>query len=338
MVSDMGDSEVSQDQERAPRVVVLAPAPLLVVEIAQEAGGADRDGNGEPDPEIHLHPGGQGVWVAGMAVTLGADVTLCAPLAGELGEAVEHMLSAAGITVRSVGTGNGTGAAVVDLRGEEREEIAVMPPPALGRHDIDDYYGQVLVEALDAHALVVTGVNPPELLAPDFFSRLVADARAADVPVVADLSGDAALAVIAEGPSVLKMSHEELIEVGLASGDDVAALLAAAREAVAQGVGAMVVSRAEEPALLVTAAGAWFVSGPAVRPVVVNGAGDSMTAGIAAALARGSGIADALRLGAAAGALNVTRRGLGSGKREQIERLAEQIEISPVDPALGGAA
>lgn len=52
-----------------------------------------------------------------------------------------------------------------------------------------------------------------------------------------------------------------------------------------------------------------------------------MTAGLAACLARGDDLAAALRLGAAAGALNVTRRGLATGDRREIERLASHVEL-----------
>jgi 1-phosphofructokinase len=55
-----------------------------------------------------------------------------------------------------------------------------------------------------------------------------------------------------------------------------------------------------------------------------------MTAGLAAGLARGMDMLDALRLGAAAAVLNVTRRGLATGDRREIERLASHIELQPL--------
>ena len=75
----------------------------------------------------------------------------------------------------------------------------------------------------------------------------------------------------------------------------------------------------------------------AVRPPVLEvvdhrGAGDSMTAGLAAGLARGFDLPAALRLGAAAAGLNVTRRGLATGERREIERLAEHIELHEIAP------
>lgn len=318
----------------APRVTVLAPAPTVNVELVTDPKGADTPGNAE----VHLHPGGQGAWVAGMAVALGAQVSMCAPLGGELGGTLAQMLRSANIAVKDVGTGIATGAQVVDLRGEKRHELATMVPAPLGRHELDDFYGMALVDALESDVLIVTGVNPPELVPASFFARLVADVRAAGHTVVADLSGAAAAAVVPERPSVLKMSHEEVLADGLAASDSLGDLLVGARRIVADGVEALVVSRAADPSLLVTSAGAWLVSGPSVRAVQPAGAGDSMTAGIAVGLARGMSIADAVCLGAAAGALNVARRGLGSGRREQIERLAAQITVEPIEEPRGEVA
>jgi len=75
---------------------------------------------------------------------------------------------------------------------------------------------------------------------------------------------------------------------------------------------------------------AWQGQAPQLEPVEPRGSGDSLTAGMAAALASGRTLDDALRIGAAAGALNVTRRGLGSGSRQEIERLAEQVTVEPL--------
>ncbi|MFW2512414.1 1-phosphofructokinase family hexose kinase [Demequina sp. SO4-13] len=323
--AERGSSEQGPDSGGGgPRVCVLAPAPMMFVEITGDDGTAGVAGQ----PTVHMHPGGQGIWVASMGVSLGATVSVCAPLGGELGEPVRSMLRAAGITVVDAGVGAGTGAAVIDLRGAERATVAHMPPPALGRHDLDDLYGMALVDALGSDVVVVTGVEPAGLVPPSFFARLVADVRAAGLPVVADLSGAAALAVIEEGPAVLKMSHEEVNAAGLAEDDDLDSLRGAAERMVEAGVGAVVISRAHEPTLLVTSAGYRLASGPAVRPVVHQGAGDSLTAGLAVGIGRGMAVTDALRLGTAAGTLNVTRRGLGSGRREQIERLAAHIEIT----------
>ena len=54
-----------------------------------------------------------------------------------------------------------------------------------------------------------------------------------------------------------------------------------------------------------------------------------MFAATGVGLARGMSVPEALRLGAAAGALNATRRGLGTGTRQEIERLAAHVKVRP---------
>jgi 1-phosphofructokinase len=53
-----------------------------------------------------------------------------------------------------------------------------------------------------------------------------------------------------------------------------------------------------------------------------RGAGDSLTAGMTACLAKGDPSETALRIGAACGALNVVRHGLGTGGATAVEILA----------------
>jgi 1-phosphofructokinase len=51
---------------------------------------------------------------------------------------------------------------------------------------------------------------------------------------------------------------------------------------------------------------------------------------LAAGLAQGLAFEDALRLGAAAGATNFLRHGLGTGSRAVVEELVQRVELRPL--------
>lgn len=96
-------------------VMVFAPAPLLTVTIEQQA----------QKTQLHLHPGGQGVWQARMIAALGAPVTLCVSVGGETGTVLERpMQDDAGVTVRTVTRDADTGWYVHDRRDGERTAVA----------------------------------------------------------------------------------------------------------------------------------------------------------------------------------------------------------------------
>lgn len=307
--------------EPAPRLCVLAATPQLTVTIEPGVEGGT---------ELHLHAGGQGLWLARMARSLGADVVVCGPFGGEAGDVVEHLARQEGLTVRAVPNPAGNGAYVHDRRPGQRTELARMAPARLGRHAVDDLYGTVLVESLDADVVAIAGAEPADTIPAEFFARLAEDLRASGRRVVADLSGDAALAVIGPGVDVLKMSHTEMLAAGVAYGPGSDELVAGAHRLLAGGVRAVVVSREADPTLLISSDTAVEVRVPPVTTVDPTGGGDSMSAGIAVGLGRGMTLSESVRLGAAAGALNVTRRGLGTGRREQIERFAQEVVIGEI--------
>jgi 1-phosphofructokinase len=299
---------------------VFAPAPLLTVTI--EAPSSDRG-----DGEVHLHPGGQGYWIARMLSRLDVQPIVCGVFGGETGPILRRLLHDQDLTVVGVDAG-GNGAYVHDRRGGERVEVAAMPALRLSRHEVDDLYGTILIEALAADLTVLSGPEPgAEVVPDDLYRRLTVDIRANGGTVVADLSGDRLRAVVAGEVDVLKVSEEELERDGLL--EEAGSIEGAMRRLVDDGVGSVIVSHGDERASALCDGELMHAVAPALEPVETRGAGDSLTAGVAAALARGGSIADALRLGSAAGALNVTRRGLGSGGRDQIERLAERVRVEP---------
>lgn len=300
------------------RVCILGLTSLLTVMVEEAPDGG---------PEVHVHPGGQGLWVARMAAVLGADAVVCGPFGGETGTALLALAEHEGFRVRATPYAGANGAYVHDRRRGEREELARTDPTPVRRHDLDDLFGTVLVEALDADVVVLTGAEPTRTVPDDFFGRLAKDLRAAGRTLVADLSGGAAERVVDEGLEVLKISHSEMVDGGFATGEELADLVAGARGLMERGAGAVVVSRAADPTLVVTPDRVALVTTPPVTTVEHRGAGDSMTAGIAVGVGRGGDLVEAVRLGAAAGALNVTRHGLGSGRREQVERYVVEVAV-----------
>jgi len=281
--------------------------------------------------EVHLHAGGQGFWIARMLVALALDTELCAPLGGEVGLVLEPLIAAEGVRVRPGARTSGNGAYVHDRRGGERDVVADMPPVRLSRHEVDELYSATFASGLAADVTVLGGPSAPDVVPADAFRRIAADLGAVGKPVVADLSGDELTAAVQGGVSVLKVSHEDLVEDGIASSAEPKALVDAMHDLAGAGARTVVVSRAGDPTFALADGELLEVEAPMMQRVDHRGAGDSMTAGIAAALAYGRDTTESLRLGAAAGASNVTRRGLATGRREAIEQLAEHIVVRPLD-------
>jgi hypothetical protein len=69
------------------RICIFAPVSVFTATIERAPDETE---------ELHLHAGGQGVWIARMAVTLGAKPVLCTPLGGETGLVVRHLLEEGG--------------------------------------------------------------------------------------------------------------------------------------------------------------------------------------------------------------------------------------------------
>ena len=136
---------------------------------------------------------------------------------------------------------------------------------------------------------------------------------------------------------MVKVSHEELLGDGRVDNADDEELVDAMHALHREGADNVLITRAEEPALALVEERIVRIRPPVLQVVDHRGAGDSMTAGLTAGLAKGLDMLDALRLGAAAAGLNVTRRGLATGDRREIERMADHIELEEMERRPTGA-
>jgi 1-phosphofructokinase len=302
-----------------PRLAVFAPSPIVTVTVEEVASGA---------PEIHFHAGGQGFWVARMAAHLGARVVLCAPVGGESGQVLRVLLERHGIELRSVRCQAPNGAYVHDRRSGERVEVAAVPSPALSRHEQDELFGVAVTAGLECGVMLLTGSDPADVLPPDLYERLAGDLRRNGCRVLADLCGQALEGALAGGLDVVKLSDEELAEQGLNGAGELDGLRPAAEELQKAGADTVLITRAVKGALVLTGEELLELQGPRFTALDPKGTGDSMFAGLGVGLASGMSLKDALREAGAAGALNATRHGLGSGHRDEVERLADAVTVT----------
>lgn len=304
-------------------VAVFAPVLYLTVTVEATSSGAD---------EVHIHPAGQGFWIARMLKHLEERPLLCGPLGGESGRVFRGLLGQFGMDASPVEVTYRSQVIVSDRRSGDRSIIAKSPHISLERHEIDDIYGRLLEKALSSELCLVTG-QADEILPMDFYRRLGHDLAAGDVRVVADLHGPELEAYLEGGPiEILKVSDEDLEADGLLEPgqDDKESHIGALDKLREAGAKAVVLSRQDKPAIA-RFGDTWFEArSPELDPADHRGAGDSMTAGLATGLRRGLSDEETLRLACAAGAANVTRHGLGSADSGLIPGLVDKIDVVPL--------
>jgi 1-phosphofructokinase len=347
-VADVAATQPSTDGAQAApqtRVAIFAPNPLLTVTL--EAEGSDRE-------SIHFHAGGQAVWVARMVACLGVRPVLCGFLGGESGELLLPLLErfSGDGDLRLVETASASGCYVTDRRSGHRELLAMKLSDAPSRHELDELFSLTCAQAIACGWLVVTNPMPGELLPVEIYRDLVADARAGGCRTLVDLSSPRLDSAIQGEPDVVRINDWELAEYVRGPVSTPELMQAGAQRLHDAGARSVIVTRGELPALVLHEGRFAQLTPPPFERGFREGCGDSMMGALTAAWARGESFEQSLKLGAAAGAANFLRRGLGGASREVVEQLAEQVAleaspadagdaadtVSPLEPASGATA
>jgi 1-phosphofructokinase len=306
-----------------PKVAVFSPNPMLSITIeALTAEGGD---------DIHVHAAGQGVWVARMAAELGAAPVLCGFIGGEVGRVLRPLLEEMPVELRLVKTAEASGAYIHDRRSGERKPVgqsAAMPP---SRHEVDDLFSVAVAAALDSELLAVCGPYPDEGVPLEIYGGLVADVKANGKPVIVDLSPPRLNRALEGKPDLVKINDWQLANFVSAAVDTEERMRAAMEKIVEAGAGAVIITKAGDPAMAMRDGKVWELTPPKFERGAREGCGDSMMGALAATTAAGRDWEDVLRLSAAAGATNFLRSGLGTGARAVIEELAPRVQLRELE-------
>jgi len=304
-------------------VAIFSPNPM--VSIAIESFSAD---GGD---DIHIHPAGQGVWVARMAAELGAEPVLCGFAGGEVGSVLRPLLEEMPIELRLVETAEPSGAYIHDRRSGEREPLAQSAAFPASRHEVDELFSVTVAAALECDLLAVCGPYPENTLPLETYGGLVADVKANGVRTIVDLSSPRLDKALEGAPDLVKINDWQI--AGFVSGpvDSEERMRAAMERLAGEGAESVIVTRAGDPALALRDGRFLELSPPKFERGSREGCGDSMMGALAATIAAGREWEDVLRLSAAAGATNFLRSGLGTGSRKVIEDLAPRVQLRELD-------
>ena len=304
-----------------PCIAIFAPHPLLTVTLERE---------GARHEQVHFHPGGQGVWVARMAASLGAEPVLCGFLGGESGELLGGLLQRQIGRARLVDTVSASGCYVTDRRSGERQVLTCTLSDPPSRHELDELFSITCAEAITDGWLILTNPMPADALPLEIYGDLIADARANGCRTLVDLSTPRLDTALRGEPDLVKLNDWELAEFVRGPVSEPAQLRAAAQRLCDQGARAVIVTRGEQPALVIAGERAWRLTPPALTRGFREGCGDAMMGALAATWAQGESFERAVVVGAAAGAANFLRHGLGGASREVVERLVDSIVLEPL--------
>ncbi len=265
-----------------------------------------------------------------MAACLGVEPLLCGFLGGESGALLGGLLERLGGQRRLVATAAASGCYVTDRRSGERQLLSCTLSDPPSRHELDELFSITCAEAIAAGWLVLTNPMPAEALPLEVYGDLIADVRASGCRTLVDLSTPRLDSALRGQPDLVKLNDWELAEYVSGPVSQPAQLRAAAQRLCEAGARAVIVTRGELPALVLAGERAWQLTPPVLTRGFREGCGDAMMGALAATWARGEGFERALVVGAAAGAANFLRHGLGSASREVVQRLVDSVVLEPL--------
>lgn len=212
---------------------------------------------------------------------------------------------------------------------ENRVTDINFPGLAAGPADVEQLIATVDTLCGDTDWFVLSGSAPagvPEGIYADLVQRLKARGKT----VLLDASGPPFAAAIASGPDLIKPNLDELQELLGRSLSTEAAIVEAAWELIARGIGQVVVSMGRDGAVFVERDAALLAVPPPIAVRSTVGAGDAMVAGLITATLRGLDLAGRARLATAFSLGALTEIGPHLPPREVVESYMERVQVRPL--------
>lgn len=186
---------------------------------------------------------------------------------------------------------------------------------------------QSMLKTLDEQSMVIlTGSIPPGVPS-DIYARMIRMAREQGIRTLLDASGEPLLYGAEAVPYAMKPNQDEIGQILGRSIRTLEEAAEGAKELISRGTAYCCVSLGSEGAVLVTDKHAYRAPALKVEVRGIQGAGDSLVAGMTIALMNGKTEREALQYAMAAAGGSVMQDGTLMCTRELFEQLLDQVEI-----------
>lgn len=271
------------------------------------------------------HPGGGGINVARVINRLGESASAYWTKGGHTGELLHQLLDQQGlehhpIPIRATTREN----LIVYEKSSDQQYRFGMPGAKLEEQELQSCIEQL--QAITPEYLIFSGSLPPGIDAERF--QRIAAAASDSARIVLDISGKQLKPILDTSlrPFLIKPNIRELEELaGISIENDAEIYREAKRLIENQQAEVVVTSLGSGGVVLVTAEEHAYLRAPTVKIRSKVGAGDSTVGGIIVGLLRGYPLKKAVLLGVAAGSAAVMTGGTELCRREDTERLFEQM-------------
>lgn len=275
-------------------------------------------------------PGGNGINVGRALKRMHIRAHTFCVIGGEMGEFLQRMLARQldDVYYEIVEGETRINGTVLERQTDTQYEVSGIGP-ALSPEHLERLV-ENFVNVTGKGMAVITGSIQPNVSV-ELYAELAGRIRQQGGRPVVDAPVALLRHAIAGRPFLIKpnlFELESLLGKSLAGIDEIAA---EARRIQQQGVDYVCVSLGQDGALMVGPDNTYQAAAPAVKISATVGAGDSMVAGMTAALSRNASAQEALRQGVACGTGTVRHPGTELFSADDIAELAPQIEIRTLD-------
>ena len=270
-------------------------------------------------------PGGGGLNVSRAIHRLGGSSKALFMAGGPTGEMLDQLVEDEGVDYQSIPIGGWTRENLIVFEESSEQQFRFgLPGPEIAESEWQRCHDEIAGADPIPDFIVASGSLAPGL-PDDFYGRLAA-AQEQDAKLIVDTSGEALRQAVDAGVYLIKPNVGEFQDLVGEELTDEQHQREAAQDLIERGCcQVIVISLGRGGAHIVTADGSEHLRTPTVPIRSKVGAGDSMVAGIVLGLARDMELADAVRFGVAAGAAAVMTEGTELCRREDTERLFDEM-------------